>query len=517
MPIHIIHPEDNVGVTTVELAKGETANGIAAREKIPRLHKIALTGIAAGRAVVKYGEAIGTAAVDIPAGAWVHCHNVAPLSDIEAEFRYSPPSLPAVLPLLDQSFSGYLRPDGRAATRNVIAVISPVNCSATVAQQAARVAQRLLRRYPQLDAIVPVTHAYGCGLTTGALPDVVFRRAIRSLARHPNIAGCVLIGLGCEGCYARCFAEEGLPLIDLTNAAAAVPDRIDRPIAINVQSEGGTRAAIAKTLQIVERMARQMGEYKRQTLPVSKLTIALNCGGTSPASGITANPALGCAVDLLVRAGATAVGAETPEIVPRILAKRAVSQDVAHKLIEIGDWWRSRYLPMFGALYRPPPTLEINPSPGNRDSGLTTVTEKALGAHAKFGTTGLCGVFDYAEVVRGPGFVFMDTPGTDQVSWTGLMAGGAQVGVFTTGLGSCLGSGIMPTIKVAATTELYTRMQGDMDLSAGRILDGTASIEQVGREIYDLILDVAAGRSTRSERLGYGWHEFAPWFFGPQG
>ena len=215
-----------------------------------------------------------------------------------------------------------------------------------------------------------------------------------------------------------------------------------------------------------------------------------------------------------MRAGATAVGAETPEIVPRILAKRAVSEDVARRLIGLGDWWRNRYLPMFGTLYQPPPTLEINPSPGNRDSGVTTVTEKSLGAHAKFGTTGLCGVFDYAEVISGPGFVFMDTPGTDQVSWTGLMAGGAQVGVFTTGLGSCLGSGIMSTIKVAATTELYARMQGDMDVNAGRILDGTAGVPEVGREIYDLILDVAAGRFTRSERLGYGWHEFAPWFWG---
>ena len=388
MPVRIIHPNDNVGVATVELAKGESASGITAVEAIPMWHKMALRGISADEAVVKYGEAIGTATANIPPGAWVHCHNVAPLSDIEPGFQYEPAVAASRRSAARSEFLRLPAAGRTRATRNVIALISPVNCSAAVVQQAARIAQRLLRRYPQVDAIVPATHAYGCGLVTDALPDVVFRRTIRGLARHPNVAGCLFIGLGCEGCYARCFQEEGLPLIDLTGTAADVPDRIDRPIVINVQSEGGTRPATTKVLQIIERMARQINEYKRQTLAVSKLTVVLNCGGTSPASGITANPALGCAVDLLVRAGATAVGAETPEIVPRILAKRAVSEDVAQKLIEIGDWWRSRYLPMFGTLYQPPPTLEINPSPG---TGVTTVTEKALGVHAKFGTTGLCG------------------------------------------------------------------------------------------------------------------------------
>ncbi|MBO0821613.1 MAG: UxaA family hydrolase, partial [Nocardiopsaceae bacterium] len=395
-----------------------------------------------------------------------------------------------------KTFRGFVREDGRVGTRNYIGIVTSVNCSATVARLIAREAERRLAAdYPNVDGVVALAHAGGCGMTeTGEGPDVL-RRTIQGYAEHPNFAGILAVGLGCE-----VNQLSGLKL-------AAGPN----PVAeMTIQEAGGTTASVRKGLDELARLLPAADAARRRPVPASRLILGLNCGGSDGYSGITANPALGAAVDLLVGHGGTAVLGETPEIygAEHLLINRAVSPRVGDAISERIAWWE-RYAQAGGG------TLDANPSPGNKAGGITTIAEKSLGAVAKGGTTPLRAVYAYAERVTETGFVFMDTPGYDPVSVTGIVAGGAQVVCFTTGRGSVFGGKPAPSIKLCTNSDTYRHMTGDMDVNCGEIADGTATVAEMGQRIFDLILATASGERTASERLGFGEEEFAPWQLGP--
>ena len=515
-----IHDSDTVAVALNELNLGDTALGISVVERIPYLHKVALQDIPAGSVVLKYGQPIGVARKDIAKGEWVHTHNLG-MCDVPGEYEYATHTPPPPTPVDGGTFMGYLRSDGRVGTRNYIAVISTVNCSATASSLVAeRITPDILARYPNVDGVIALTHSGGCGLANGTEDHTQLKRTLAGLANHPNIAAYVMIGLGCEVGHPAFMEDDGL--IQLGNLTGdgmhgqPVPERVNGPLLISLQSHGGTEATVAAAVDAICKLLPQVNAEQRQPLPVSKLKIALNCGGSDAASGLTANPAVGHASDLFVAAGATVILAETPETLGAegLLAARAATAEVGKKLVERIEWWK-KYVAMFGAVLEPAPTLDANPATGNKEGGLTTIREKSLGAATKGGTTALQGVCLYGETVPGPGFFFMDTPGTDWVSMTGLAAGGAQLGVFTTGRGSCYGNMPMPTLKVATNTPMYNRMRGDMDLNAGVILEGT-SVNEVGKQIYDGLIAMASGLKSRSEILGYGRKELEIWKIGPQ-
>jgi altronate hydrolase len=400
-------------------------------------------------------------------------------------------------------FQGYGRADGRAGTRNYVAVISSVNCSASVSQY---VAQRFknesfARDFPNVDGVIAFTHKSGCAITPDE-PVRLLQRVLAGVARHPNIFGYVLIGLGCET-----NQVEGLVRahnLDAPNPGGAQPEFL------TIQRTGGVRRTVDAAVAAVLKVLPQANALKRSPQPISKLILAENCGGSDGNSGITANPALGVASDELVRYGGTSVLAETPEIygAEHLLTRRAVSREVGEKLISFIKWWED-HARMHNA------TIDNNPSPGNKEGGLTTIYEKSLGAVAKGGQAPLAAVYKYAEPITTPGFGFMDTPGYDPVSMTGLMAGGCNIGVFTTGRGSVYGCKPSPCIKVATNTPMYEHMSEDMDLNAGTIMDGTESVAQVGAHIFEKIISVASGEKTKSEAQGIGDEEFAPWHIGP--
>ncbi len=484
------HPRDDVEVVTV-------AGGAA-----PVGHKVARHAIEAGAPVRKYGHVIGYASADIAAGEHVHTHNLAfgahagqaRASAAEADWR-------AGLPLdgAAGTFWGIRRPDGRVATRNVIAVASTVNCSATVCQRIAATIERagLLEEWDHVDAVVPITHTTGCGLAVEG-PDMdQLRRTLAGYAGHVNVAGLVVVALGCEMNQIADFLERA-------DLPAHLP--VER---LAIQELGGTKATIEAGVAAVERLAAAIGPIERVEVPVSELILGLNCGGSDGWSSLTANPALGVASDLVVAHGGASVLAETPEIygAEDLLLARA-EPAVADRLRAIIARWEAE-------VAAAGETLDNNPSPGNKAGGITTILEKSLGAVSKAGRAPLAAVYEYAARIDTPGLGFMDTPGYDPVSVTGLIAGGATVVVFTTGRGSALGSQLVPVIKVATNTELFTRMRDDMDLNAGDVVDAQVPLADKGRELYDLILDTASGRRTASEELGYGSQEFIPWLKGP--
>ena len=507
----VLHPRDNVCVIAREASPGHSvciAGGpIVTAERIGMGHKMAIAPIAAGEPVLKYGQIIGFATEPIAPGQWVHTHNVT-----AGEFArdYAPASaVPAdPQPLTDRTFDGFRRPDGKVGTRNYVAVISTVNCSASVSKYVVqRFDQSLLRQYPHVDGLVAFTHGGGCGMQFGGQQHEILNRVLGGIARHPNIGGYVLIGLGCEtAAMGHLLAEQKLVQIlgsaDGGRAAA-------RPPVLSMQDMGGTQKTIEAATRLVAEMLPRANEARRQKAPASELILGTNCGGSDGNSGVTCNPALGIASDMLVAAGGTVVLGETTEIfgAEQLLTRRARSAAVADKLIERIHWWQW-YTGLFGT------TPDNNPSPGNKEGGLTTIYEKSLGAVAKGGSTALAEVYQYAEPVTAKGLVVMDTPGFDPVSVTGIIAGGAQVMVFTTGRGSCFGCKPTPSIKVASNTPMYERMIDDMDIDAGKILSGR-SIEETGREIFEEILTVASGKKTKSEQHGIGQEEFVPWNIGP--
>ncbi|MFV0634101.1 UxaA family hydrolase [Demequina sp.] len=498
----ILAPEDDVAVATRDLAGGTVLTGgptgeLTVGSNIARGHKVALRAIAAGEPVRKYGQVIGRAKVDIRPGAHVHAHNLG-MDDSTREVEVGVDRRPTVPATEQRTFLGYRRSDGSWGTRNYIGIVTSVNCSASTARMIAdQFRGPVLDAYPHVDGVVALTHDTGCGLVPTSEGAQITRRTLQGYASHPNMAGLLVLGLGCEMLPAATILD-GLAL------------REDLPVTtLTIQETGGIRSTVRAGVAAIEGMLPGVEALRREEAPASALVLGTNCGGSDGYSGITANPALGFASDLLIAQGGRSALAETPEVygAEHLLLRRAVSQDVADALLARLRWWEE-YAAHGGG------TLDNNPSPGNKAGGLTTILEKSLGAVAKSGSSELVAVREYAQKIDLPGLTFMDTPGYDPVSVTGLVAGGATVVVFTTGRGSVLGCKPSPSIKVATNTETYERMTEDMDLNAGRIVDGTATLEEVGREIFEKILSVASGEQTVSEELDLGSDEFVPWQLG---
>jgi altronate hydrolase len=501
-PVIRLHPADNVVVARVDVGIGTAipSEGFSSRSQVPAGHKIAARAIAAGEPILKYNTCIGFAATDIAPGTYVHSHNVT-FREFDRDYAYGREYVPTeVLPVSKQAtFQGYVRAGGDVGTRNFIGILSTVNCSATVVHKvAAAFTPERLAAFPHVDGVVGLSHGLGCGMEMSGEPMELLRRTLGGYARHPNFAAVLVIGLGCErNQLAGLMKQEGL-------------EAGDRLHTFVMQETGGTRKTIEAAVAAVEKLLPAANEARREAVPASRLTIGLQCGGSDGFSSITANPALGAAMDILVRHGGTAILSETPEIygVEHTLTRRAVSRAVGEKLIERIRWWKEEY--------SPGRDVQINGavSPGNQVGGLANIFEKSLGSSMKGGTTGLMEVYRYAEPVRQPGFVFMDTPGFDPCSATGQIAGGANLIMFTTGRGSMFGAKPVPCVKLATNTPMYRRLTEDMDINCGEILDGTATLAQMGEKIFDLMLRVASGERTRSELLGLGDHEFVPWNIG---
>ncbi|WP_163263819.1 UxaA family hydrolase [Chelativorans alearense] len=491
---------DNIAVAARKIEEGAPLiGGARAASRIPFGHKVALAPVARGAAVRKFGQIIGFAKVPIAAGDWVHEHNVE-MGDFERDYRFCEEARPInVLPPEEQAtFEGYRRADGRVGTRNYIGILTSVNCSASVARFIAEAAMRngLLDDFPEIDGVVSFTHGTGCGLASSGEGFDLLKRTQWGYAAHPNLGGVLMVGLGCEVFQiARLKELYGLEESDTFRS-------------MTIQESGGTRRTIEAGLARVKEMLPAVGAHRRETVPASEITLALQCGGSDGYSGITANPALGVAADILVKNGGTAVLGETPEIygAEHLLTRRAINREVGEKLIERIHWWEEYTARNKGE-------MNNNPSPGNKAGGLTTILEKSLGAAAKGGSTPLNAVYEYAEQVRERGFVFMDTPGYDPVSVTGQVAGGCNVVCFTTGRGSAYGCKPSPSIKLATNSAMYERMEEDMDINCGDILDGV-SLEEKGRQIFEEVLAVASGKRSKSEKLGYGDNEFVPWQIG---
>ena len=496
----VLHPGDNVAVARIALGAGdgvERPDGTALRITSPigAGHKVALRPIGRGEAVFKYGQPIGLASAPIEAGAHVHTHNLE-LAGPMPPRATGEASLPLLPPDAAATFEGYRRADGRVGTRNYIGVIASVNCSATVCKAIAQVFQG-----PGLpagvDGVVAITHGSGCGMSADGEGFTLLQRTLRGYAAHPNFAAVLLVGLGCE-------VNQIEPLIEALPQATR-----GRLRTLTIQDAGGTREAVEQGQALVRELAEEASLARRSTVPMSALVVGLQCGGSDGYSGISANPALGAAVDLLVRHGGTAILSETPEIhgAEHLLTARAASPQIARRLMERLQWWE-RYAASQGA------QLNNNPSPGNKAGGITTILEKSLGAVAKGGSSSLNEVIEYAEPVRARGLVFMDTPGYDPVSATGQVAGGATLICFTTGRGSTYGCKPAPSLKLATTTALFERMRLDMDFNAGGIVDGTQTVAQAGEALFALIRESASGRRTLSEEHGLGDNEFVPWQLG---
>lgn len=498
----LLSPDDNVAVATADLEAGAVlevdGHLVDLIDAVPRGHKVAILDIPADSEVVKYAQTIGSALEDISAGQHVHSHNLGmSATDHAVEFgtsRIDPPLWQGERP----TFSGYRRANGAAATRNYIGIVTSVNCSAATAKMIAdRFRPHDLEEFENVDGVVALTHQSGCGLISGSDGARTLLRTLRGYAQHPNMAGVLLLGLGCEMMQLDMISQ------DLEFSPDVVVERL------TIQGTGGVRATVQEGVDRIREMLPSINRFEREPIDAGELVLGLNCGGSDGYSGITANPALGVASDMLVGLGGASVLAETPEVfgAEHLLTRRAVSETVGRALLERIDWWRE-YAESGGG------TLDNNPSPGNKQGGLTTILEKSLGAVAKAGRTELSHVLRYAESIPRPGLSFMDTPGYDPVSVTGLVAGGATVVCFTTGRGSVLGCKPVPSIKIATNSTLARSMAEDIDIDAGVIVDGGSTVEEVGREIFQTILRVASGELTVSEELGIGQDEFVPWQLG---
>jgi len=503
----LLHPDDNVAVAARNLASGTTirvgGSRLVLTESVGLGHKIAIVGVSKGDRIHKYGQTIGFATQDIEPGTLVHVHNLT-AGEFTREYAPATEIPPDPTPLEGHTFEGFRRADGRVGTRNYIAVISTVNCSASVSKYIARrFDPSLLERYPQVDGILPLVHKSGCGIQYDGEDHHQLNRVLAGFARHPNVGAYLLVGLGCEsGPASHLIESQGLVQIGL-------PGEDQRPTVLTMQECGGTAKTVEAGIRKLAELLPAANDVRRETVPASELMLATECGGSDGNSGVTANPALGVASDMIVAAGATAILAETPEIygAEHLLVRRAKTPEIGNKLIERIRWWE-KYTAAFGV------EIDNNPTPGNKAGGLTTIYEKALGAVAKGGSTALAGVYRYAQPVTAKGFVIVDTPGYDPASITGMVASGANIACFTTGRGSCFGCKPVPSIKIATNTPMYEHMIDDMDIDAGVILSGTP-LEEVGRQIFEMILEVASGRKTKSELHGVGEEEFAPWSIGP--
>lgn len=495
-----LNPQDNLLVALETIDAGTAlGGGLTASQRVPRGHKLAARAIAEGEAVLKFGQIIGFATAPIPAGAWIHEHNVA-MRDFARDYAFCESYQPTQMVPEHRraTFEGYKRANGKVGTRNYIGILTSVNCSASVANFIAKEIERsgILDDFPNVDGVIPLVHGGGCALDVKGEGYEVLKRTQWGYATNPNMGAVLMVGLGCEGFQIPRWKE----------AYGIEEGETFRSLVI--QEVGGTKKTVMKGVEAIREMLPVANRAKRSTQPASELVLALQCGGSDGYSGITANPALGAAVDLLVAEGGTGILSETPEIygAEHLLTRRAASRDVGEKLVARIKWWED---------YTARNRMEMNnnPSPGNKAGGLTTILEKSLGAAAKGGNTALTAVYEYAEPVTEKGFVFMDTPGYDPVAATGQVAGGANILCFTTGRGSAYGCKPTPSIKLATNTPIFEKMIDDMDINCGDILDGV-SIEAKGKEIFDVILRVASGERSKSEQLGYGDAEFVPWTIG---
>ncbi|HTZ80789.1 MAG TPA: altronate dehydratase family protein [Stellaceae bacterium] len=496
-----LNPADNVVVARADLLPGTEIGDerVTTKGHVPAGHKVATAAIGSGEPVRKYNQIIGFATAAIDPGEHVHTHNLA-MGNFARDYAFCANARPTdfVPEARRATFAGIRRADGRVATRNYLGVLTTVNCSATAARFIAEQFRGgALADFPNIDGVVALGHGTGCGMASEGLAMDLLRRTLGGYARHPNFAGILILGLGCEANQiGGLMRAEGLtegPLLQT----------------MSIQDSGGTVKTVREGVARLKAMLPEANKVRRETLPASHITLALQCGGSDGYSGITANPALGACVDLLVRHGGTAVLSETPEIygAEHLLTRRAASRAVGETLVERIRWWED-YTAKTGG------EMNNNPSPGNKAGGLTTILEKSLGAVAKGGTTNLTAVYEYAKPITEKGFVFMDTPGYDPVSATGQVAGGANIICFTTGRGSVFGCKPAPSLKLATNTPLFQRMGDDMDIDCGPIADGGASVQEIGERIFKLVLATASGQKSKSEELGFGEDEFTPWQLG---
>jgi altronate hydrolase len=501
----VLKPEDDVAIAKREIPAGTTLEDggarIEVRQDIKPGHKVARHSRRAGEVVRRYGQVIGFATADIVPGDHVHTQNLG-VGALSRDYEIGTDVRPVAYypPAEMRYFDGYRRDDGRVGTRNYVAIVSGVNCSASVSQFVKDRFRDVQKDFPNIDGVLAITHKSGCGTKLFGEDHLALQRVLAGYAKHPNVAAYILIGLGCE-------VNQAAVMVDKQRMAApGHPER--KPLVINIQEAGGIRKTVERAAAEVAKLLPYANEARRTKQPVSELVLATNCGGSDGNSGITANPALGWAVDELVRYGGTGVLAETPEIygAEHLLIRRAINEGVAKKLIDRYQWWEW--------YCRGIEAMDNNPAPGNKAGGITTVFEKSLGGVTKGGTTPMMDVFCYGEPITTRGFVFMDTPGHDPVSITGLVAGGCNIICFTTGRGSVFGCKPVPSIKLATNTLMYRHMEEDMDINCGVILEGTP-LPEVGRRIFDEMVAVASGKRSKSEQSGVGEEEFAPWIIGP--
>lgn len=495
-----LNPLDNVAIALGDMAAGEMSDhdGVMLVQSIERGHKVATADIKAGQNVLRYGQIIGQASKDIAVGEHVHVHNLG-MGEHAQDYAHASEAADLEPASETRTFNGYHRADGRVGTRNYLGILTSVNCSGSVAKFIAEAAEKsgLLDDFPNIDGIVPITHGTGCGMSGDNEGYDTLFRTLSGYAQHPNFGGILLIGLGCE-------------VMQVSALVGGRPIRADGALRyMTIQSEGGTRKTIEKGLADLRGIAQLANTATRQPAPVSHLMVGMQCGGSDGYSGITANPALGVASDLMVRHGGTTILSETSEIygAEHLLTRRAATVEIGEKLIERLRWWEDYTARNKGQ-------MDNNPSPGNKRGGLTTILEKSLGAVAKSGHAPLTDVYLFGEKIEKSGFVFMDSPGFDPCSVTGQIASGANLIVFTTGRGSV--SGYMPTpcIKIATNSEMYARMTDDMDVNCGDIISEGVDLHDKGSEIFEMFIRIASGAQTKSEELGFGGVEFVPWQIG---
>jgi altronate hydrolase len=503
-PFIRLHPSDDVLIARQQLLGGASVEGIAVRGLIPAGHKIATHAIDTGQPVRRYNQIIGFASKPIAAGDHVHTHNLdmgPNKGDFARDYAFGADAKPEPAKK-EATFMGIKRADGRVATRNYIGILSSVNCSATAARAIADHFSRTtnpsaLEKFPNVDGVVALTHGTGCGMDTEGMGMQILQRTLAGYATHPNFAGVLVVGLGCESNQINAW---------LAHSSLREGETLR---VFSIQDTGGTAKTVAKGIALINEMLPQANAVKREPCSAAHITIGLQCGGSDGYSGISANPALGAAVDLLVAHGGSAILSETPEIygAEHLLTRRAVKREVGEKLIERIRWWEHYTEINEGE-------MNNNPSPGNKAGGLTTILEKSLGAVAKGGTSNLQAVYEYAEPVTSRGFVYMDTPGYDPVSATGQVAGGANMICFTTGRGSAYGCAPSPSLKLATNSALWRKQEEDMDINCGEIIDGSSTVAEMGQRIFELVLATASGSKSKSEAHGYGQNEFVPWQVG---
>ena len=503
-PFIRLHESDDVLIARTQLVGGTSIENITVKGLIPAGHKVATHPMVAGYPVRRYNQIIGFASKAIAIGEHVHTHNLdlgPNKGNFERDYAFSA-DVKAEPARLEATFMGIKRADGRVATRNYIGILSTVNCSATAARAISDHFSRqsnpaALADFPQVDGIVALTHGTGCGMDSEGAGMQILQRTLAGYAAHANFSAVLVVGLGCEANQIKAW---------LANSSLREGDTLR---VFNIQDSGGTRKTVAKGIALINEMLPTANAVKREPCSAAHITIGLQCGGSDGYSGISANPALGAAVDLLVAHGGSAILSETPEIygAEHLLTRRAVNREVGEKLIQRIKWWEHYTAINQGE-------MNNNPSPGNKAGGLTTILEKSLGAVAKGGTSNLQAVYEYAEKVTSHGFVYMDTPGYDPVSATCQVAGGANLICFTTGRGSAYGCAPSPSIKLSTNSALWKKQEDDIDINCGEIIDGTSSVAEMGRRIFESVLATASGEKSKSEAHGYGQNEFVPWQVG---